>query len=62
VTTPLLRQQILGKQPVAGRRKHISVETLFSVGVSNLRQQNVVMNPAGLDAENDCNGEGQQQL
>jgi hypothetical protein len=29
-------------------------------GDSNLRQQNMVMNPAGLGPENDCTGEGQQ--
>jgi hypothetical protein len=31
-------------------------------GVSNLRQQNMVMSPAGPGPENDCAGEGQQQL
>jgi hypothetical protein len=31
-------------------------------GVSNLRQQNMVMSPAGLGPENDCAGDGQQQL
>jgi hypothetical protein len=30
VATPLLGQQIFVKEPVAGRRKHISVETVFS--------------------------------
>jgi hypothetical protein len=32
VTKPLLGQQILGKHPVIGRRKHILVGTLFSAG------------------------------
>jgi hypothetical protein len=31
-------------------------------GVSNLRQQNMVTSPTGLGPENDCPGEGQQQL
>jgi hypothetical protein len=31
-------------------------------GVSNLRQYNVVMSPAGLGLENDCAGEDQEQL
>jgi hypothetical protein len=31
-------------------------------GVSNLRQQNVVMSPAGRGPENDCAGEDQQQF
>lgn len=31
-------------------------------GVSDLRQQNVVMSPAGLGTENDYAGEDQQQL
>jgi hypothetical protein len=30
--------------------------------VSNLREQNMVMNPAGIGPENDCAGEDQQQL
>jgi hypothetical protein len=29
---PLLGQQIIGKQPIAERRKHIPTETVFSVG------------------------------
>jgi hypothetical protein len=40
MTMPLLGQQILSKQPVAGRRKHILMETIsirertvFSVGL-----------------------------
>jgi hypothetical protein len=31
-------------------------------GVSNLRQENVVMSPAGIGHENDHTGKGQQQL
>jgi hypothetical protein len=31
-------------------------------GVSNLRQLNMIMSPAGLGPENDCAGEDQQQL
>jgi hypothetical protein len=31
-------------------------------GVSNLRQENLVESPAGVGPENDCTGEGQQQL
>jgi hypothetical protein len=31
VTTPLLRQQILGKKTVVGRHKHTPVETVFSM-------------------------------
>jgi hypothetical protein len=31
-------------------------------GVSNLRPSNMVTSPVGLGTENDCAGEGQQQL
>jgi hypothetical protein len=42
----------------------INIETWphSSRGVSNLRQQNLVKNAAGFGPENDCRGEGQQQL
>jgi hypothetical protein len=46
---------------VPGEYKYEDV-TLQVGLVSNLRQYNMVMSPAGLGPENDCVGEGQQQL
>jgi hypothetical protein len=47
--------------PVPGWYKYGDL-ALQVEGVSNLRQQNVVMSPAGLGPENDCAGEAQQQV
>jgi hypothetical protein len=45
--------------PVPGAYKYGDL-ALPVEGVSILRQQNMAMSPAGLVAENDCAGEGQQ--
>jgi hypothetical protein len=50
VTTPLLGQQILGKQTAAGRRKHILVDTrmdgVFCGSTSTLHNED--HRPAGI--------------
>jgi hypothetical protein len=47
--------------PVPGGYKYGDL-ALQVGGVLNLRQQNVVINSAELGPENDCAGEGQQQM
>jgi hypothetical protein len=53
--------RVLLSDPVPGGYKYGDL-VLQVGGVSNLRQQNMVMSPAGLGPENDCAGENQQQF
>jgi hypothetical protein len=56
--------QCLGVQlghPVTGGYRYGGL--IFQVwGVSNLRQQNIIMSPTVLGPKNECAGEGQQRL